>query len=227
MTRDEIMRTSGVLIVAGSETSATLLSGAMYYLLSNPTWLQKVREELDDAFRTESDMTFAPLGQLKILNAVLTETFRMYPPVPVILPRATEHPAMVCGTFLPKGCTVGVTSYAASRSSHNFRHPDVFAPQRHLGDPEFKDDKRSVIQPFSVGPRNCIGQVGTVLLDLGYGADSFQTMAWLELRAILAKLLWNFDMELVDKSQKWDQHKVFVLWDKPALMVRLRMRKHE
>ncbi|KAJ4346456.1 uncharacterized protein N0V89_010385 [Didymosphaeria variabile] len=211
MSREEIMRTSGILIVAGSETTATLLSGAMYYLLANPTWLQKVQEELDNAFKTESEITFAPLGQLEVLNAVLTETLRMYPPVPVILPRATvKEAAMVCGTFIPKGSTVGVTHYAASRSSHNFKHPDVFAPQRHLGDPEFKDDKRSVIQPFSVGPRNCIGQ----------------TMAWLEMRAILANLLWNFDIELVDKSQKWDQHKVFILWDKPALMVRLKTRTH-
>lgn len=51
-------------------------------------------------------------------------------------------------------------------------------------------------------------------------------MAWLELRAILANLLWHFDMELVDKTQKWDEQKVFVLWDKPALMVRLTERKH-
>lgn len=158
------MRTSGVLIIAGSETSATLLSGAMYYLLANPTWLHKLREELDGAFKTKSEITFAPLGQLKILNAVLTETFRMYPPVPVILPRATvQEGAMVCGTFIPKGTTIGVTSYAASRSSRNFKHPDVFAPQRHLNDPEFKDDNRSVIQPFSVGPRNCIGQVSIAL----------------------------------------------------------------
>ena len=49
-------------------------------------------------------------------------------------------------------------------------------------------------------------------------------MAWLELRAILANLLWHFDMELVDKSQKWDEQKVFVLWDKPALMVNLKER---
>ena len=160
MTREEIIRTSGVLIIAGSETSATLLSGAIYYLLSNPTWLHKAREELDNAFKTESEISFGPLGQLKILNAILTETFRMYPPVPVLLPRATiKEDAMVCGTFIPKGTTIGIPMFAASRSSHNFKHPEVFAPQRHLGDPEFEDDKRSVIQPFSVGPRNCIGQV--------------------------------------------------------------------
>lgn len=232
MSRDEIIRTSGVLIVAGSETSATTLSGAVYYLLSNPTWLHKVREELDDAFKTESDITFAPLGQLKVLNAVLTESLRLYPPVPVCLPRATVNEGtMVCGRFIPKGTSIGVTSYAASRSSHNFRHPQVFAPQRYLGDPEFEHDKRAASQPFSVGPRNCIGQVSlkssfTVTYLAGTPLTNVQTMAWLELRAILASLLWHFDLELVNKSEKWDEHKVFVLWDKPALMVHLKERTH-
>ncbi|KAL5472424.1 hypothetical protein PMIN07_000870 [Paraphaeosphaeria minitans] len=97
MTRGEMMSTSGVLIVAGSETSATLLSGAIYYLVSNPTWLEKVRQELKGSFKTEEEMTFASLGQLKVLNAVLTETFRMYPPVPVLLPRATvEEDEIMC-----------------------------------------------------------------------------------------------------------------------------------
>ena len=162
MTREEIMSTSGVLIVAGSETSATLLSGTVYYLLANPTWLDRLRKEIDEAFQTESEISFGPLGQLKILNAVLTETFRLYPPLPIILPRAAfDRDVVVCGKVIPKGTTVGVPSYAASRWSQNFKAPEVFAPQRHLGDPEFKDDKRSAIQPFSVGPRNCIGQVRT------------------------------------------------------------------
>lgn len=177
------MRTSGVLIIAGSETSATLLSGAVYYLLSNPTWLHRAREELDSAFKTESEITFGPLGQLKILNAILTETFRMYPPVPVMLPRTTIHEdAMVCGTFIPKGTTIGIPMYAASRSSHNFRHPDVFAPQRHLGDPEFEDDKRSAAQPFSVGPRNCIGQVRWF---------QFRSFGWYCLANHLMRRLWR------------------------------------
>jgi len=42
MTREEIMTTSGIMIIAGSETSATLLSGAFFYLLKNPDWYQKL-----------------------------------------------------------------------------------------------------------------------------------------------------------------------------------------
>lgn len=160
MTRDEIMRTSSILIAAGSETTATLLSGAIYYFLSSPKWLEKLKEELDRTFKKEEEMTFATLAQLEMLNAVLTETFRKYPPVPVILPRSTtQEDRIVCGAFIPKGCTVGVTSYAASHSSQNFKHPDTFAPQRHLGDPEYKDDNHSALRPFSVGPRSCIAQV--------------------------------------------------------------------
>ena len=151
-----------VLITAGSETSATLLSGAIYYLLKNPTWLEQLKLELDTAFKDESEMTLASLGKLKVLNAVLSETSRMYPPVPVMLPRKTiERDAVVCGTVIPKGCVVGVLQYAASRSSRYFKHPDVFSPERYLGDMEFKDDNKSASQPFSVGPRNCIGQVSS------------------------------------------------------------------
>lgn len=170
MTRGEIMGTSGVLIVAGSETSATLLSGAVYYLLANPTWLDRLQKEIDEAFETESAISFGPLGQLKVLNAVLTETFRLYPPLPIILPRVSfEKDTVVCGRVIPKGMTVGISSYAASRWSHNFKSPETFAPQRHLGDSEFQDDKRSVIQPFSVGPRNCIGQVSWFGRKMGRG----------------------------------------------------------
>lgn len=203
------MGTMGIMIIAGSETSATLLSGAVYYLLKNREWLAKVQEELRTTFNKESEMTFASLSQLKIINAVIMETFRMYPPAPTTLPRlTTEEGAMVCGTFIPPKCSVGIAQYPAYRSSRNFNNPDTYAPQRFLDDPEYKDDKRSIIQPFSVGPRNCIGQ----------------NLAWSEIRTILARLIWNFDMELLDECKGWEDQKVFILWDKPSIMVRLKPR---
>lgn len=160
MTRMEIMATTGVMIIAGSETSATLLSGVIYYLLKSPEWLKRVQNELQSTFRDESEMTFTSLPQLKIMNAIIMETFRMYPPAPTTLPRmTTKDGAIVCGTYIPPNCGVGVAQYAAYRSSRNFKHADKFLPQRFLNDDEFQDDKRSVVQPFSVGPRNCIGQV--------------------------------------------------------------------
>lgn len=45
-----------------------------------------------------------------------------------------------------------------------------------------------------------------------------------EIRAILARLVWNFDMELERESLNWNRQKVYILWDKPPLMVKLRRR---
>lgn len=44
------------------------------------------------------------------------------------------------------------------------------------------------------------------------------------MRSILGRVLWKFDMELCDESKKWPDQKVFVVWDKPPLMVHLKLR---
>jgi cytochrome P450 len=211
ITNAEMKETSGLLILAASETSATLLSGAIYYMLKNPEWLGKLQHELRTAFADESEITFASTAQLKILNAVIQETFRLYPPVPGSLPRVTpKEGALVAGTFIPGDTTIGIPQYPASRSSRNFTDPDKYAPERFLGDEKYASDKRQVIQPFSVGPRNCIGQ----------------SLAWAELRTILGRLVWNFEFEMLDTSRDWEkQQRVFILWSKPSLMVRLRTRE--
>jgi cytochrome P450 len=209
MTHAEIGQTSGTFVIAGSETSATLLSGATYYLLQNPSWLAKLKDEIRTAFATESEISFAPLSQLTILDAILNETFRMYPPVPSSLPRIVpKGGASVAGTYIAADARIGIPQYVAYRSPRNFTDPEKYAPERFLGDPQYADDKRSVIQPFSTGPRNCIGQ----------------SLAWAEIRTILARLVWHFDMEAVDTSTSWEKQKVFVLWEKPSLMVRLKAR---
>lgn len=54
--------------------------------------------------------------------------------------------------------TVSVWQLAANYSARNFTKPEEFRPERFLGDPEFSNDSLDVVQPFSVGPRNCIGR---------------------------------------------------------------------
>ena len=53
---------------------------------------------------------------------------------------------------------MSVPQWASYQSESNFRNPQKFAPERWLGDPEYDHDVRAVLQPFSVGPRNCIGK---------------------------------------------------------------------
>lgn len=105
--------------------------------------------------------------------------------------------------------SVAVQQYAVCRSSANFHRPDEFLPQRWLGDPEFANDRREASQPFSIGPRNCIGR----------------QLAYAEMRLILAKVLWHFDLRLdeskMDEQDWMAEQGVWILWDKNPLWVHL------
>lgn len=83
MSVPEIIVNSGDFIIAGSETTATLLAGCTYYLLTNPEKMAKLVAEIRGAFTSDSEITITRVHNLPYLVAVLNETLRMYPPVPV------------------------------------------------------------------------------------------------------------------------------------------------
>ncbi len=104
MTRDEIDANMSVLILAGSETSATALSATTWYLLKNPETLDRLRKEIQGAFRTDNDINLSSVSTLPYLHAVLTEALRMHPPGPLTVPRiVTLGGLQICGVFVPEG----------------------------------------------------------------------------------------------------------------------------
>jgi len=203
---DEHHSIASVFMIAGTETTATALSGTTYQLLTNPDKLNLLREEIRSSFTSLEDLHLEPLAKQKYLMAVLQEGLRMYPPVPSALPRKVPAGgATVCGEWLPEGTTVGVHHLATYQNEEFFRKPHEFHPERWLGDPEFKDDRLDSLEPFSVGPRNCVGK----------------NLAWHEMRLMLATVVLYFDMELCEESRDWKDQKVYVLWEKKPLMASL------
>ncbi|KAL0262351.1 hypothetical protein SLS55_003797 [Diplodia seriata] len=166
---EEMHADGSTLMVAGTETTATLLSGLTYHLLRHPDKLRALATEIRDAFARPEDMDMASLARLPYLHACLEEGLRMYPPVPVGLPRIVPAGGrVVCGKPVPQGTSVYLSHYAAYRSARNFCEPDAFVPERWLGreegdgegrrDPKYAEDVLAVVEPFSYGPRNCIGK---------------------------------------------------------------------
>lgn len=164
----EIESNAALLVVAGSETTATFLSGVTYNLLRTPDVLAKLTKEIRDAFETQEDMTIVKLTQMDYLTACVEEGFRTYPPVPNGgQRRTTKGGNVICGQYVPEETTVGVLAWAAYSSPKNFKDPEKFVPERWLRDEKggysacggrYKDDDRKAMQPFSVGPRNCLGK---------------------------------------------------------------------
>ncbi|KAM5347567.1 hypothetical protein ACJ41O_007391 [Fusarium nematophilum] len=77
MTESEIAATSRVLIIAGSETTATLLSGTTFYLLTNRDKYEKLVEEIRSSFSSKEEITIARVSQLQYLIAVFKEGLRI------------------------------------------------------------------------------------------------------------------------------------------------------
>ncbi|OCK74982.1 cytochrome P450 [Lepidopterella palustris CBS 459.81] len=207
----EMHSNSTLIILGGSETSATALSGAIYHLSRNSAKLQKLLEEVRSSIKSEDDFSLNNLAHMTYLNAVLEESMRIYPPVAGYLPRvAPKEGISVAGHWVPPGTQASVTAWAITHSPNNFRDPDLFVPERWIDDGGiYASDKRVASQPFSVGPRNCIGK----------------NLAYAEMRLILSKLLWNFDFEVCEESRNWMDQKTFILWQKSPLMLQLTPRK--
>ncbi|AEO64353.1 uncharacterized protein THITE_2110425 [Thermothielavioides terrestris NRRL 8126] len=104
MTPGEIVENSNVLIIAGSETTATQLSGTTFYLLRNRDKYDKLVREIRETFASEDDITLLRTSSLEYLNAVFEEGFRMYPPVPLALSRRTPAKGeYIEGYWIPGG----------------------------------------------------------------------------------------------------------------------------
>jgi cytochrome P450 len=100
----ELITNGSTLIIAGSETTATLLSGVTYLILRNPLVLAKLQNEIRSTFTKEEEITLESCNKLEYCLAVLTETLRMYPPVAVGLPRIIDAQGdMVAGNWVPGG----------------------------------------------------------------------------------------------------------------------------
>ncbi|GAM37130.1 benzoate 4-monooxygenase cytochrome P450 [Talaromyces pinophilus] len=161
LTFEEMVSQANLLLIAGSETTASLLSGMLYHLLMNPDALARLTEEVRSSFTEEIDISIQSVSYLPYLQAVIEESLRVYPPVPNALPRSTPQPGeVICGKFVPGGTSVGMHHYACYRSSKNFFEPDSFHPERWLdnSDARFANDDKNSFHPFSHGPRNCLGK---------------------------------------------------------------------
>ncbi|KAI2636529.1 cytochrome P450 [Hypomontagnella submonticulosa] len=218
LTDAELIANSDLLMVAGSETTATLLSGVTYWLLRTPHALKRATEEVRNAFDSEDSITFNGVrAKLPYMSACLEEALRLFPPVPLSLSRTVPKgpPVQIAGLTIPEKTIVGVHHLSAYHSELNFHRAQEFIPERWLPESTtnpaspFYNDRRDAHRPFSFGPRDCIGR----------------NLANHEMRLIMARVLWNFDMSLDEKCSNWHEQRIFALWEKPPLEVTLKQRK--
>ncbi len=141
-------------IGAGHETTANVLTWALYLLARAPDILEEVEREADTA---GDDIVAAALDgdRLAMTRAVIEEAMRLYPPVST-LTRSAINDDVAEGVAIPKGALVVIPPYVIHRHKQLWDSPGHFKPQRFLPAERNKIDRYAFL-PFGAGPRICVG----------------------------------------------------------------------
>ncbi|KAL2551801.1 Cytokinin hydroxylase [Forsythia ovata] len=193
-----IMDECKTFFFAGHETTALLLTWTVMLLASNPSWQDKVRAEVNQVCNAGSP-SIDQLSKLSLLNMVINESLRLYPPA-TVLPRMAFEDIKLGDLNIPKGLSIWMPVLAIHHSEEIWgKDVNVFNPDR-FASKSFAPGRHFI--PFAAGPRNCIGQ----------------SFALMEAKIILAMLISKFSFTI---SDHYRHAPVIVLTIKPKYGVQI------
>nr|CAB3452913.1 unnamed protein product [Digitaria exilis] len=157
--RDVIRTFLTDIFLASVDTIASTIEWAMAELLQHPDAMSKLQEELRKVLGSNAHVEQSDVDRLPYLRAVVKETLRLHPVVPLV-PNKAEETVEIQGHTVPKGCTVLVSLWAVHRDVGAWPEPDRFIPERFLPRLEetgFLGTTEFDFIPFSAGHRVCLG----------------------------------------------------------------------
>lgn len=175
------------VILAGTETTATVLEKLIFHLLSDDDVLQRLKRELRAFIDDDGDMQSAcALRRLPYLNAVVHEGLRLASAVSGRLPRIDRNASYQCdGVLLPPGTSISMSISAMHGNADVYQDPDVFDPGRFMRSGD-RQRSEAYLVAFGKGSRACLGQ----------------EFAMSSVFLILARLLQGFDMQLCETTRE-------------------------
>lgn len=190
-TKAELESETALLILAGSDNTASAIAATLFYLAHNSEAYAHCQAEVSQVFSSAKEIrTGQKLSSCSYLRACIEEALRLSPPAPGLMPREVLSGGLsVEGKWIPPGVEVGTPIYATQHDSTIYPEPFSFRPQRWLArEPSSHEgaDKadlsqvRSAFCAFSRGSRDCVGK----------------QMAYHEMMMILGHLLWRFEFRL-------------------------------
>jgi cytochrome P450 len=206
MTDDLIRDQLLTMLIAGHDTSTALLAWSFYVLGQHSHVLEDLRTEVDEAIGDQLP-TRNSLAKLHLMDQVIKETLRLYPPIHAGNRIAGED-LQIQGCPIPEGNRVLLSIYLTHRDEKYWPGAERFIPERFDRKKAARRPALSYI-PFGAGPRNCIGAA----------------FAQLETKAVLARVIQSFDLELV--SVRVNKHMAATIEPRPGVLVQVSRRKRK
>ena len=191
----------------GHDTTASSLSFILYLLAIHPEIQTKLQSEIDASFNIEGSVT-DKITNMKYLDCVIKEGLRLHPPI-LFMARLVEKDEQIGDLLVPKGTEILITPGAVHRNPEYWPEPDKFIPERFNDEENMKRDPFTY-NPFSAGPRNCIGK----------------RFALLELKTLVYHVLTEFRLT---SSQPYDELELtldIIHHSRNGLLLQFHERKH-
>ncbi|KAJ4827288.1 hypothetical protein Tsubulata_022687 [Turnera subulata] len=154
-----IKSTCLAIILAGADTTSVTLIWTLSLLLNHPDVLKKAQQELDIHVGRERQVNEADMENLVYLQAIIKESFRVCPPVPLSVPRESIEDCVVGGYHIPAGTRLLVNVAKIHQDPRVWPDPGEFKPERFLSthkDVDVRGQNFELI-PFGSGRRICQG----------------------------------------------------------------------
>jgi cytochrome P450 len=139
------------LLVAGHETTATALAWAIYHLHTNVDVLDALKKEIETVTEGRA-IALDHLPKLELLDAVVKETLRLTPVIPVV-GRHLSTPQIIAGHLLPADAYALPCGFLTHRRPDLYPDPERFKPARFLS---MRPSPYEFL-PFGGGVRRCVG----------------------------------------------------------------------
>ena len=178
MTDEELRDELITLLLAGHETTAIALTWALYWIHYVPEVKEKLLKELDTLGLNPDPNA---INRLPYLNAVCSETLRIYPIVMLTTPRIVKSPIQIMGYELESGTMLAPCIYLTHHREDLYPEPKQFKPERFL-ERQFSPYE---YLPFGGGNRRCIGSA----------------FALYEMKLVLASILSRFELALANPGK--------------------------
>ncbi|XP_023316140.1 cytochrome P450 4C1-like [Trichogramma pretiosum] len=168
----------------GHDTTGMAMSYTLFLLAHNQEAQERARLEVTELLeKKQGKIDMANLQELCYLERCIKESLRLYPPVSTILRHTTED-IQLKNILVPANTDIIVHFYDTHREPEYWPDPEKFDPDRFL--PENSRNRHPFAYvPFSAGPRNCIGQ----------------KFAMMELKSLIARILYDFILEPIDRLE--------------------------
>ncbi|KAI3703409.1 hypothetical protein L1987_73461 [Smallanthus sonchifolius] len=144
------------ILTAATDTTSTMVEWVMAEILRNPGVKTKIQKELTEVVGINI-VEESHLPRLKYLDAVVKETFRVHPPLPLLIQRSPDESCTLGGYTIPKGSIVYINVWAIQRDPKNWTDALEFRPERFLNGKWDYNGNNMKFLPFGSGRRICPG----------------------------------------------------------------------